>query len=488
MTQLNKNKVHEGFEITENLRGERLKLLREERYFPGRQPCYLEIGDRQCPVMNFSNFGVAIRCPVDFECENELYGVPFVFDDVEVGVMHLRLARREAEGNEADILAFEIIDEPINLDKIEGISTAQRVISLHEDYVEAASQIPREVKAQVYEIADWLEHIMAEVDEIEKDNKISSHQSIVDYEKTIISVLARYLGGVFPAVYNRFNTVIQQHPDDIRKQSIDFLRQKLNHLIYQAPFADRVFNKPLGYAGDYEMMNLIYKQENVGKSLFARCLHRYYIDEPAAQAVRNRADYLIGVITKALNQAQHDRPYRILSVACGPAMEWQKLLPQLSGLSGEVIVDLLDQDEQALLSTQNHLRHLKIKHPVAVEFQFIRKAIKNIIARGMDFKEYDLIYSAGLFDYLSDPVALMAANQLFKSLRPGGKLVIGNFNISNPSRGVMEYALDWELIHRSEQDLLNLFKDTGGRQTIEKETLDINLFCVITKAETNAPG
>ena len=487
MTQINKNKVHEGIEIKENVRGERTRLLREERYFPGEESCYLEIGAHHYSVVNFSTFGVAVRCPTDFQCENELYAVPFVFDDVEVGQMHLRLARRETEGNEIDIVAFSIMNEPINQDKIEGASAAQRVISLHEKYVATDNQIPMEVKVQVYEIADWLEHMMAEIDEIEQNNNIKNHQSIIDYEETITSVLSRYLGAVVPAIFDKIDTVIQQQPDDIRKQSIEFLRQKLSHLLYQAPFADRVYHKPLGYAGDYEMMNLIYKQENVGKSLFARCLQRFYIDEPAAQAVRNRADYLVDVISKELIQPPQDHPYRILSVACGPAMEWQKLLPQLSGMTNEIIVDLLDQDEQALLSTQNCLRHLKIKHNTSVEFQFVRKAIKNIIVRGMDYKEYDLIYSAGLFDYLSDPVAFMAANQLFKCLRPGGKLVVGNFDISNPNRICMEYGLDWELIHRSEQDLLNLFKDTGGKLTIEKESLDINLFCVIEKEALKRP-
>lgn len=483
MNQFDSNKVHEEFEINEQVDGERIKLLRQERFFPGKISCYLDIGGRHCPVVNFSAFGVAIRCPADFGCENELFGVPFVFDDVEVGLLHLHLIRREAEVEGYNVVAFEIIDEPINHNKIEAISSAKKVISIHRNYIDTASRVPLQIKAQVYEIADWLEHIMAEVEEIERDMKANNYQSVADNEETIISVVAHYLGEVFPVVYNQFNSIFQQYPEEVRKLSIDFLRQKLNHLIYQAPFSERVFTKPLGYAGDYEMMNLIYKHENVGKSLFARCLHRYYIDEPAAQAVRNRADYLIGLITRQLDTAPQDRPLRIMSVACGPAMEWQKLLPQLGNLKGRVIVDLLDQDEQALLSTQNRLRHLKIKYLQAVEFRFIRKAIKNIIARGAGAEQYDLIYSAGLFDYLSDPVAFMAASQLFKSLRPGGKLVIGNFNVSNPNRVLMEYVLDWELIHRSEQDLLSLFKDIGGELSIEKESLDINLFCVIKKSQ-----
>ena len=481
MSKVNLNKVHEGFDIKDEANKNRIKLLRQERFFPSDQSCFLDINGQFFQIINFSSFGVAIRCPVEFQCDGDLADIPFVFDGVEVNLLHLRFARREPEVDGNDVIAFEIIDNPINRDKIDAVSTVQRVITLHQQYVESASKIPMEVKAQVYEIADWLEHIMAEIDEIEQNNKLQSHQSNIDYDETIISVMARYLGEVFPEVYQQFNSIIQQHPEEIQKQSINFLRQKLNHLIYQAPFAERVFTKPLGYAGDYEMMNLIYKQENIGKSLFARCLHRYYIDEPAAQAVRNRAYYLIGVIKNELANVEQDRPYRILSVACGPAMEWQKLLADMPTVNTEVVVDLLDQDEQALLSTQNRLRHLKIKHRATVEFQFIHKAIKNIIARGTDYRQYDLIYSAGLFDYLSDPVAFMAANQLYKSLRPAGKLIIGNFNVSNPNRVGMEYALDWELIHRSEQDLLNLFSDIGGNLKVEKESLDINLFCVITK-------
>lgn len=291
------------------------------------------------------------------------------------------------------------------------------------------------------------------------------------------------MSSVFPDVLNQFSQVIQVQSDVTRRHSIEFLRRKLNHLIYQAPFAERVYTKPLGYAGDYEMMNLIYKQENIGKSLFARCLQRYYIDEPAAQAVRNRADYLIGVIRRELTQASSERPFRMLSVACGPAMEWQRLLPECESLDKVVEVDLLDQDKQALLSTQNRLRQLTSKHSTSVKFQFLHKAIKNIIARGTDFKQYDLIYSAGLFDYLSDPVAVLAAEQLLKSVKPGGRLVIGNFNIGNPTQVVMDFALDWELIYRSEKDLLHLFEKLGGTLVVEREPLDINLFCVITKDE-----
>lgn len=481
MTESAKSHIHENFEIKEGVHNQRITLLRQERHFPEVKSCYLDIGGREYPVLNYSTFGIAIYCAADFTQDQEFYNVPFVYNHVEVAQLHIRQIRRESQQDGHNIIAYEIIGEPINQDKLDAVNTAQQMIQLQQTYVQNIGAIPLEVKAQVYAIADWLEHLMRQVDKIEENIKHTNHQSDLDYEETIVGMTASYLAKVFPDVLNQFGQFTGKLPAELLKQSIDFLRQKLNHLIYQAPFAERVYTKPLGYAGDYEMMNLIYKRENVGKSLFARCLQRYYINEPAAQAVRNRADYLIGVITQELAQAAADRPFRMLSVACGPAMEWQRLLPQLGGLDKQVVVDLLDQDEQALLSTQNRLRHLRSQHPAPVNFQFIHKAIKNIIVRGAAYKEYDLIYSAGLFDYLSDPVAFMAAQQLFKSVRAGGKLVIGNFNVGNPTQVVMDYALDWELIYRSEQDLLELFKNVGGQLTVEREPLGINLFCVISK-------
>jgi len=475
--------IHEDFDIKDVSLDERIKLLRQERHFPEVESCYLDIAGKQCAVVNYSTFGVIIECAADFACDEELYDVPFVYNHVEVVQLHIHQIRRESQNADNDLIAFEIIGEPINHDKLEAVDAARHLIQQQQDYVHFADEIPMQVKAQVYEIADWLEHLMAQIEEIEQNIKHTNYQSVLDYEETIIGMVGKYMAGVFPNVLSQFSQVIEAQPEHVRKHSVDFLRQKLNHLIYQAPFAERVYTKPLGYAGDYEMMNLIYKQENVGKSLFARCLQRYYIDEPAAQAVRNRADYLIGVITRELAGASAERPFRMLSVACGPAMEWQRLLPNLNGLDKQVVVDLLDQDKHALLSTQNRLRQLGVKYPASVNFQFFHKAIKNIIVRGTEYQQYDLIYSAGLFDYLSDPVAFMAAQQLFNSVRPGGKLVIGNFNVGNPTQVVMDFALDWELIYRSERDLLALFEKVGGSLKVEREPLDINLFCVITKEE-----
>ena len=64
-------------------------------------------------------------------------------------------------------------------------------------------------------------------------------------------------------------------------------------------------------------------------------------------------------------------------------------------------------------------------------------------------------------------------------LKREGELVIGNFNTSNPTRGYMEIVLDWYLIHRSPENLMNLATEAGfsiAQTTIDQEPLGINLF------------
>ena len=104
-----------------------------------------------------------------------------------------------------------------------------------------------------------------------------------------------------------------------------------------------------------------------------------------------------------------------------------------------------------------------------------------MIAAGCPETDYDLIYSAGLFDYFTEPVAQMAAQKMLASVKPGGHVVIGNFSKDNPCVPFMELVLDWHLIYRSEEDLLRIFKGMGSKIWVEKEPLGVNLFVVIQK-------
>ena len=238
----------------------------------------------------------------------------------------------------------------------------------------------------------------------------------------------------------------------------------------------RCFAKPLGYPGDYEMMNMIYAEDTDGTGLLGRGLGRYALDMPEARAVRNRVVYLIDKITRVFAQASPDRAVRILSVAAGPALEIQTLLGAEHRMREDTHLVLLDQDPRALRHARERIATMTDN---GTNITFLCRDIRDVITTGPDEAEFDLIYSAGLFDYFSDRTARAAAARLFGSLAPTGELVIGNFNFGGPSRALMELVLDWRLRYRTAADLTALYGTLGGNVTVEAEPTGSNLFAVI---------
>ncbi|MCK7488834.1 MAG: class I SAM-dependent methyltransferase [Anaerotruncus sp.] len=89
--------------------------------------------------------------------------------------------------------------------------------------------------------------------------------------------------------------------------------------------------------------------------------------------------------------------------------------------------------------------------------RFEQDNIKRLIVEkgnGRDlYAGVDFVYTAGLFDYLSDRASNRLIHKLYSFLKPGGSLVIGNFGLYNPQRFIMEFRAEWFLIHRGEFEL-----------------------------------
>ena len=93
-------------------------------------------------------------------------------------------------------------------------------------------------------------------------------------------------------------------------------------------------------------------------------------------------------------------------------------------------------------------------------------------------KKYNLIWSAGLFDYLDEKQFIFLFRALTKLLKPEGELVVGNFSESNTSKDYMEFG-EWYLNHRTENELIRLAEQSGCVSksiSIDRETSGVNLF------------
>jgi hypothetical protein len=287
--------------------------------------------------------------------------------------------------------------------------------------------------------------------------------------------------------FPKFTRLLQAFLDDISNQHPDLqaarevLKDKLKHLAHlvdESPFMSRCLRKPLGYAGDYQMMNYIYDNEvfdaptNMGK-----LLNYFLFSLPATNAVRNRAKIIRGIVQATFWQKSR---LAVASIACGPAREVAATLEPLTDRAEEakIIWTLLDQDKEALDSARRNLP----KH-ILLEPNLINAGVRNLLKNEVRIGPQDIIYSLGLFDYLEDKVAISLIKLLFGELNPGGLMLIGNFDQSNPVRAFMEGVLEWYLIHRTEEEMLALAKAGApeGRHFVIAEPAGVNLLLVTTK-------
>jgi extracellular factor (EF) 3-hydroxypalmitic acid methyl ester biosynthesis protein len=223
-----------------------------------------------------------------------------------------------------------------------------------------------------------------------------------------------------------------------------------------APFVRRAYEKPLGYPGDFQALEMIYAWGREGASLADQLVHRIGIT--TAECVTTRMLMMRQMIAEAVMQ-RAPAPVRITSLGCGAAREVRDYL-QLRHLPAPVEFTLIDQDHAALSSvyerTYADVRRLQGQARVSC----LHASFSQFLKAGEFFRtlpRQDIIYSIGLVDYLSAQRAKLLAASLYSRLAPGGMLIIGNLSDSpRNTRWPMEFICDWSVNYRSEGEMIEM--------------------------------
>jgi extracellular factor (EF) 3-hydroxypalmitic acid methyl ester biosynthesis protein len=229
---------------------------------------------------------------------------------------------------------------------------------------------------------------------------------------------------------------------------------------------------PRGDFGDFEIIERIYQRCTSSDPALERW-DRYFHWTTPARAVRTRKDYCVGLLDKTVRLKQ--APARILNVASGPCRDIYEFL---TGADHDVLrhtsIHCIDQDVYAI----RYARALLAPFAERVSFEN-RNIFRSNLTAG-----YDLIWSAGLFDYLEDRMFIRLLVTLWAAVAPGGELVVGSFSTRNPHQSYMELT-GWHLIHRDENDLLDLARQAqleGASARVDQEPDSVNLFMHLTRS------
>ncbi len=345
-----------------------------------------------------------------------------------------------------------------------------------------------EYKVVLTDMQSFLSDLRFWMDQVELGIRSAPSGDRTKLESDVIHQLRDPVVPMITELFDQFEAISLKVEDELRPAHITLGRRQLHPLLLSSPFVYRTFTKPLGYAGDYEMVNMMFRSEAEGGSLFAKIVNAYALQLPPIVAHRNRISYLSDkLVEESLRATREKRPMRVFNLGCGPAHEIQQYLAKgsVSDVGDFVLADF--NDETVAYSNAG-LNEVRRRYNSQAKIQVVKRTAHQLIkqadraAQTSQGEQYDMVYCAGLFDYLSDRVCRKLMDVFYSMLAPGGLLIATNVDV-HPSRGEMEYFLEWHLIHRNTEQMRSLAPEYSNPENVKllRDETGVNIFLEVRK-------
>lgn len=250
-----------------------------------------------------------------------------------------------------------------------------------------------------------------------------------------------------PAIWRELVPVAQQH--------------RVAAYLLQDPFTAWSFRKPRGYAGDAGLIDFLYKHPSVDYAVnsasdLGKEIYAYTSDAESSKAGRERRTILAETVDATAARADGAE---VLAIACGHMRETELSQALKDGTLKRWIG--LDQDPISVATVNAH------KAGAAVSA--IEGSVRGILRRSYDLGSFDLVYAAGLFDYLPRKTGIRLVEKAVEFLKPGGEFLFANFSNEITTDGYMESFMDWPLILRTADDMLDIIDSAVDKNLFEIE-------------------
>lgn len=268
--------------------------------------------------------------------------------------------------------------------------------------------------------------------------------------------------------------------DELAAVHRSFAQTALHPLMLRAPFVFRTYTKPLGYAGDYQMVIQMLDEPRKGPSTYFQMVNAAFLGNVLAAAHRNRIDILEAFLVRMADAARKSgKPFRVLNIGCGPAIEIQRFIrnyPNPEYLSFE----LVDFNEETLNWTRTQLSGIIAETGKQVVINYVHDSVHDLLKRRTTREkakpEFEAVYCAGLFDYLSDKVCARLTSLFASRTQPGGTVLFTNVRADNGTKFVMEHLLEWYLVYRSMDTLSPLIPPQAKTKNVYADDTGMNIF------------
>lgn len=447
----------------EDLQGSR---GREIRYRPPRYPARtlfphmppkVRVGTSAYQIQNLSLGGLAaIAKGTDSHDLNvgdtvrlviQQSGLPIFESDARV-----RWAEKTVFGSK---VAFSFVDRVIELDKLISRNLQAQIATRASTVAEAAALVPQEYRAFCAETLRLLRGYRAAID----SNMSVPPEFVRDFDHAaIFEASETQLVQEWRTLWRTGNDLARSvmGERDRRDAVKQFTEIVLTPELRAGAIWDRSYSKPLGYPGDFGVMNQVYDWERVGNDAYEMLLHRLGLE--VAECIKTRMEVVRSEIGKVVSTKESGRVARILSLGCGSAREVETWLARARPAMPQVEFTLIDQEQLALDYAYRAAYPHIVRREERCQLNCLNISFADVLRgiNGMsELPPQDLIFSVGLLDYLTDRRAAALVRRLYQLVLPGGLLIIGNMNETPLSNlWPMEFITDWSLYYRSETQML----------------------------------
>jgi SAM-dependent methyltransferase len=426
----------------------------------------LLVNGEEYPLFDISMNGVSFLSPIGNDSWEigESLNLSLLLHGEEVYKGTARVARAERGPRGARIglgLSTGFLDLP---DILRRDDDKRLERDLAQGPTERSRTVPVLYKEAVAEIVYFLQFYRKSLDEHELRFRQTMHseESVEELSERAFEAIREPWWQLQELAADRATECLQDR--DILLATKEFTEVLVTPLLLKAPFVKRAYEKPLGYPGDYQLMQWCYSNEFEGDSAFGRAIHKFFVDcYPLSQGVRTRRDLIVDLMGREHQRLQglheEDTSFRVVSLGCGPAREVSDYIGRHGTWPGRVIWTLIDQEEAALSVAYQASRREIGKTQSNGHLNLLNLSFVQMLSEGLPLQTsgtQDFIFSVGLFDYLRESRAQSLLKGLFDLLAPGGLIAVGNARAPNKFFWAAEFLADWTLLYRTETEMLGL--------------------------------
>jgi SAM-dependent methyltransferase len=199
----------------------------------------------------------------------------------------------------------------------------------------------------------------------------------------------------------------------------------------------------------------------------------FLLSRDLAHAVRSRKDVLRDLLVREINSSPNN--LSVLDLACGPCQSLRESMPLLKE-PGRIRLRGIDTDE---LAQYNNRGFFQRDHRLPWEFE-----VANALTSDFGTREYDIVYSTGLYDYIPSPPLADLWRKVYASVKPGGVAILAVKDGRAFCPVVYRWAVDWSRFYvRDEKEFESILTraELPPPESVERDATGCVLVYVIRK-------